>query len=218
MIRRQNPAGPRAHADPQFLMTKQGRLREPHVARLNDLVDDINATRRDDHAAPWFDPDGGGTAASTLFLLECPGPRSSSHKGSGIISPDNNDGTAENFFRIREEASLARDRVVLWNVVPWYLPSADGRKTRNASRADVADAQPWLHRLLGLLPKLQLVVTMGVAARDGWFRYLTSRTDTPLPPTLAVPHPSPQRLNTDPTARIEIRNAMVRAGGAPPRW
>lgn len=147
--------------------------------------------------------------ARVLFLLECPGPRSTVGRGSGIICADNNDLTAANFFTIREEAGLARDQLVNWNIVPWYLP--DGTRTANATRADVKDAAPWTDRLIRLLPVLRLVITMGAPARDGWMRYLTSRLDTPLVPILAVPHPSPRRLNTDPDARPQILTAMRRA-------
>jgi hypothetical protein len=53
-------------------------------------------------------------------------------RGSGFISADNSDDTAANFFRLRDQASLPRDRLVAWNVVPWYQP--DGERTANATR------------------------------------------------------------------------------------
>ncbi len=201
-------AQPRAHADASVAAAKRARIDERHVRPLNDMVRDINQSHGDNNAAPWFDPDDGGVNARVLFLLECPGPKSSAHKGSGLISADNNDQTAANFFLLREEAKLDRQSIVIWNIVPWYLPSTDGRSTKNASKADVAEATPWLDRLLVLLPELRLVVTMGAKARDGWMRYLTSTPDRRLLPTLAVPHPSPQRLNTDPEARTLVLNAM----------
>jgi uracil-DNA glycosylase len=116
-------------------------------------------------AVPWFDADVCATSARVLFLLENPGPRATSAGGSGFDSADNRDETAANFFRMRDEASLPRDRLVAWNAVPWYQP--DGDRTANATRQDVVSALPWLVRLIGLLPELRLVVTMGpVLARD----------------------------------------------------
>jgi hypothetical protein len=94
-----------------------------------------------------------------LFLLENPGRRATSAHGSGFISADNADDTAANFFHIRDQASLPRDLLVAWNVVPWYQP--DGERTANAMRHDVVGALPWLIRLTGLLTELRLVVTMG---------------------------------------------------------
>jgi hypothetical protein len=96
---------------------KQRRIHDRHVAPLNRLVEEMNAGR-DAHLAPWFDPDGGGIDAHVLFLLENPGRRASSARGSGFISADNNDDTAANFFCLRDQAGLPRDRLVAWNVVP----------------------------------------------------------------------------------------------------
>jgi hypothetical protein len=67
-------------------------------------------------------------------------------RGSGFISVGNNDGTAADFFRMRDQAGLPRDQLVAWNVVPWYQP--DGQHTANAIRQDVTSALPWLARFL----------------------------------------------------------------------
>ena len=62
----------------------------------------------------------GGTGARVLFLLENPGRRATSTRGSGFISADNNDDAAANFFRMRDQAALPRGQLIAWNVVPWY--------------------------------------------------------------------------------------------------
>lgn len=205
------PVLTRAHRNQSLLTSKRARLDDPHVGSLNAMVREINRHRADDHAAPWFDPADGGTDADVLLLLECPGPRASAHKGSGFVSADNDDQTAENIVTLLHEAQLDRSRIVIWNVVPWYLPSTDGRSTKNASSADIVESGPWLERLVSQLPNLKLVVPMGTPALSGWMRYLTGSPQRPLWPTLAVPHPSPQRLNTDTTARPRILNAFMRA-------
>lgn len=202
---------PKAHRDPDLVKRKLARLQAPHVAGLNAMVRDINRHRADDGAAPWFDPADGGTAADVLLLLECPGPRASAHKGSGFVSADNDDQTAANIFTLLHDAQLDRNRIVIWNVVPWYLPSADGKSTKNAKPADLVQAEPWLDNLVTLLPRLRLVVPMGAPALSGWMKYLTGSPQRILLPTLAVPHPSPQRLNTDSGARSRILNALTQA-------
>ena len=102
---------PKTHRFPEVVADKRRRVHDRHVAPLNRLVEQINAGR-DEHLAPWFDPDGDGTGARVLFLLENPGRRATSTRGSGFISADNNDDTAANFFRLRDQAALPRGQLV----------------------------------------------------------------------------------------------------------
>ncbi len=203
---------PRAHRDPVFLAAKVARLREPHVAPLNDLADRIGVETG--MAVPAFDPDSAGINARSLFLFEAPGARSTAAagpraaaKGSGIISPDNNDGTAENMWRLHEAAGLARTSTLAWNIVPWYVGT--DTKIRPVERDDLQAAAPYLAALIALLPDLRVVVTFGDKPRQGWFRYLL-HDDAPLLPTLAVPHPSPLSLNPHPENRDLILRALRR--------
>ena len=203
---------PRSHKDLIYLAAKLARIDEPHISPLNDLVRDMQADTGGE--VPWFDPDSGGTAARALFLYEAPGARSTGpdgprkkSKGSGIISPDNNDDTAENSWLLYRDANLPRHLTVVWNIVPWYLGTPTA--IRSPDDDDVAAAQPYLDRLVRLLPDLRVVVAFGDKARDGWLRYLL-RPDAPLLPTLACPHPSPQVLRRRPAYRDRILNALNR--------
>jgi hypothetical protein len=208
-VSRQNPAQPRAHADTLVVEAKLARIDEPHVAPLNDLVREINGERQGGFTTPWFDPDGAGVDARVLLLFESPGAGCSGERGSGIVSADNDDPASAMLFALREEAGLARDAVVAWNAVPWPVTSSAG-KPRSTVAADLAEAEPWLRRLVALLPELRLAVTFGTSARDGWLRLLTTHRDAPLVPTLAVAQTSPNAVRVG-DSRARILLALSRA-------
>ncbi len=136
---------------------------------------------------PDFDPLDGGTNAECLFLLEAPGRKA---VGSGFISRNNPDETASNFFAVNAEAGLARSRTVTWNAVPWYI--GDGKRIRAATGSDLRTAEPHLEELLGLLPKLRVIVLVGRKAQR------SSAAVAKLAPSVVVltcPHPSVVRSN-----------------------
>ena len=85
---------PQMNRNPEFLARKRRRVHDPHVRPLNTLVDRWNGDRL---RVPYADPDSGGIHARILFLHESPGPRASAEHGSGLVSTDNNDPSAERF-------------------------------------------------------------------------------------------------------------------------
>ena len=170
----------------------------PRIAPLSDYVRDLRARHGVDAQIPWFDPTEAGTEARILFLLEAPGPRAI---GSGFISADNNDGTAENVWRLEREAGIDRRREkVSWNVVPWYIGTTTG--IRAATPRDIAEARDALARLISLLPQLRVVVLFGKAAAEAW-----DALDLKLP-TIRAPHPSATNLNTRPENRERVIRAL----------
>lgn len=192
------------------LEERLSRLDEPHVLPLSDWVRDLRARLGDQAIVPWFDPADGGTDASILWLLEAPGPRATRERGgSGIVSCNNNDGTAENTWRTRDEAGVPRKSVLHWNVIPYYLGSTE--RIRRWDRDDIAAVGPLLRELLSLLPKVRHVILGGGAAQAAW------RDHQPLGATaqvIACPHPSPTNVNTRPSARDQIVSAW-KATAAP---
>lgn len=138
---------------------RRQRLHEPHIAPLTDYVE----TLRGAHPAwefPYFDPLDGGVNADLLVLLEKPGPRiSAGAKGSGFISRDNDNPTAEAIFAFMKEARLARERTVIWNVVPGW------NGTRQVTTAELLAGLDALKSLLPLLSKLRTVILVGQKAQ-----------------------------------------------------
>lgn len=148
-------------------------------------------------------------------MLECScssralGPGLLATGGSGIVSEDNDDPASATFFALRQEVGLSREALVTWNAVPWPLLSNTG-KFRSTVAADLAEAEPWLSRVMTLLPELRLVITFGTSARDGWLRLLTTHEDAPLVATLAVSQTSPNAIRVG-DSRARILLALRRA-------
>jgi hypothetical protein len=207
---KQPPPGPRADAartNGSHLERerKLSLLGEPHIAPLTDFVKRLRLARGDD-AIPWFDPTEAGINASILMLLEAPGPRAALAKGSGFISSDNDDPTANNMWHILRDARIDRGKdVVSWNVVPWYI--GDGTRIRAATRADYEQARGLLAELLSLLPRLRVVVLLGKKAAEAWELLGAKRVVY----VIKAPHPSPKVVNTRPAARLEIKGAFEEA-------
>lgn len=198
-------------ANPRLRELRLARRFEPHVEPLNRFVEELRVTCGGGESVPWFDPDGGGVKARALVLLEAPGPRSVGPGsprplgGSGIITPDNDDPTAQNFFTLRESVGLPREFLVHWNIVPWYI--GDGTKIRGANTADIREGTRYLEPLLGLLPETRAVLLMGRAAQRGWRMF--GSLPTAALEVLSCPHPSPRGI-ARPEARAQVLDTLQR--------
>ncbi len=205
-------SAPKLFADRTAVRARGARLHEPHIGELTQLVERIRMARGGGNSVPWFDPDTGGRHADVLLLFEAPGARAvgpapvrPNRPGSSFISPENNDDSAAAVFELEREASLPRDRLLHWNIVPWYVEG--GTKIRAVNKADRAEAEPWLTELLDLLTNVRVAILCGEAAQDGW-------DPGPRPAGLWVlrcPHPSRVNLRTRPDAREEILDAFTEA-------
>lgn len=177
-------------------------LRSPHVEPLTRFAECLRA-RHPGAAVPYFDPTEAGTEATILGLFEAPGPKAAPPAGSGFVSADNNDQTAQNVWLLLRESGIdRRTEYVAWNVVPWYV--GDGRRIRAVRAADLNEARSATEELLGLLPKIRVAVLFGKAAARTW--------DLMGPiEGIKAPHPSPLNVNTRPEARDEILAALFKA-------
>jgi hypothetical protein len=157
-----------------------------HVAPLVAFAADIRARRGVE--VPHFDPLDGGINATILFLMEKPGPMTDAsgkgRAGSGFISRNNDDPTAEATFHFMNSAGIPRCETLIWNVIPWW----DGHIRFTA--ADRAGALSELSGLVSLLPRLQTVVLVGRTAGK-------ARVHLPGLRVLDSPHPSPKVRSTN---------------------
>jgi hypothetical protein len=161
---------------------RRNLLAAPHMAPLTDYARGLR--HRPGCEVPDFDPCDGGIDAQLLFLFEKPGPMTAAageHRGSGFISRDNDDPTAEATGRFMVTAGIPRAATVLWNAIPWW----NGTIAIDAAerRAGLKEIEA-LHRLL---PKLCGVVLVGRKAElaEPALRRLGSMV-------FRSPHPSPR--------------------------
>jgi hypothetical protein len=149
--------------DPQFRQQQVDGLRTPHVEPVNALVDElIDPSGRG--WVPYVAPVYGGVDARILCILRDPGPKThSQYGGSGFLCPENDDSSAERYATLLDDAGIPVGEILAWNAYPWYI----NRKPRAAELE--AGVEP-LRRLLGLLPKLRVVMLHGRDAQAGWRR------------------------------------------------
>ncbi len=198
---------PRLFKNPIEIRKREEKIFSTRVAPLNNWVLELRERLGSDAIVPWFDPEDGGTEAQILWLLQAPGPKATRERGgSGFISCNNNDGTAQNTWETREEGGVSREIVIHWNVIPYYIGSS--RKIRAYDPNDIAAVGPLITEQLDLLPKLQVVILGGTAASKVWHGYAPQQSQLRI---IECPHPSPMNVNTRPENREKIISAWEEA-------
>ncbi len=186
---------PRSMKHANVRAERQAMLSLPHIAPLRDFA--IALRERLGVEVPDFDPADGGTGASLLFLLEKPGPMTSADRtgrvGSGFISLDNDDPSAEAAFGFMKQAGIPRHKVVMWNVIPGW------NGTRKVTSAELKSGVGEVSALIQLLPAVGGIVLVGKKARRA--ESLLREADLPL---FYSPHPSPLVRASRPTEWAEI--------------
>lgn len=200
----------------QLLASRQGidarraLLGAPHMISLVALRDQFAAVAS--AHIPHFDPLDGGTNARCLLLLDAPGRRAADSgsllvTGTGFVSRDNPDPSADNLRATLAQADIPRDASIVWNAVPWYIGTAD-RLGQTMAR-NWREAKPALRQLIALLPALQVVVLMGRKAERA---EALLQSEFPRLKILKCPHPGGQAYN-HPHLRAKVHSELQVAGG-----
>lgn len=176
----------RANRLSAVVRAKHARLSEPHIAPFVALADEIAAVRGlTPGDVPYPDPQFAGTAARALVLLQSPGPRTSRTKGSGLLSLENDDRSAERCYYLYRRAGLDWRALLHWNAIPW--PTASSKP----SSRDLREAVALLPRILSLLPRIEAVLLLGDYAQAAWKRAAAADlAPVPLDQIFRGPHPS----------------------------
>ncbi|RYD85228.1 MAG: uracil-DNA glycosylase [Verrucomicrobiaceae bacterium] len=194
----------REDQQPRSLRSEEARQRRRrmmdacHMRPLNSYVQHLR--KRLGIEIPDFDPLDGGLHARALFLFEKPGPMTAAGpdqdgKGSGFISRNNDDPSAQATCEFMEAAGIARTDTVTWNVVPGW------NGTIKLTPAEVREGALMVRELVLLLPKLRAIVFVGRKAE----RAHKHLKDLPLR-FFSSTHPSPKVKSIMPERWANIPN------------
>lgn len=137
---------------------------DSHIEKINRFVDDLREEGQ--RGMPYVDARYGGVDAEVLFLFQDPGPGTDADEsGSGFLSPQNDDPSAELFLRCLGEADLTVERVITWNAYPWMMKTEQGLTVKFLEEGGEV-----LVRLFPRLPRLRVVMLMGRQAQKCWQR------------------------------------------------
>ncbi|TFD71603.1 uracil-DNA glycosylase [Cryobacterium sp. Hb1] len=167
---------------------------DPHIKPINDYVDEISTP---DLWVPYVAPIHGGINARVLSVLRDPGPATQKDTGSGFISIENDDPTAERQCNRFESVGLSAYDILPWNAYPWYI-------SRAPQAAELEAGVDTILEMLRLAPAVQVVLLQGGDARKSWRRVLR-RSPNLAEDLTVIPtyHPGQQALwHKEPAERI----------------
>lgn len=152
--------------DAAFRAEQHRGIRLPHIAKFNDLVDELRGERG---WMPYIAPLHGGTEARLLSVFQDPGSPTDDNLGSGMLCVDNHDSTAQYLSELLADAGIDPIELIPWNAFPWYIHERGATPKLTAAHLD-AGVEP-LRRVVELMePRLHVVMLHGGAAHSVWDR------------------------------------------------
>lgn len=150
---------PRRMANEEYRQQQWDHRNDPHILPINQLVDELIKSKENERV-PYVAPIYGGVNAKLLYVLSDPGPKTQEeNEGSGFLSLENDDRTAENICNLFAEANIPPEIVLPWNAYPWYI-------NRNPNGKEQVDGVDALKRVIDLLPKLRVIMFLGDVAQN----------------------------------------------------
>jgi hypothetical protein len=174
---------PRSLRDPAERARRKAMLGELHILPLAEYV--ARLRKQGNGQVPDFDPMDGGLYARALFLFEKPGRMTAEAEGgSGFISRNNDDPTAEATYKFMRAAVIHRKLTLLWNVIPWWNGTTD------ITAEELNEGVSSIKELISLLPYVRAVMLVGGKAQrarpllenmeDRRFKIFTSTHPSPI--------------------------------------
>jgi len=145
-------------ADPDFLAEQRSLLNDERTAPITEFIKDLRAGGK---WAPFVAPMHGGVESRMISILRDPGPKTTDEDGSGMLSIENDDPTAELQAELADAAGIRASDFLPWNAYPWFID-------RQPTGAEMREATPTLIELISLLPQLKVVLLQGKDAQQAW--------------------------------------------------
>lgn len=186
----------RRMADPHFRSQQRAQAYDDHVRPINEFIDALRTTGNG--WVPHVAPHHGGIEAQVLVILRSPGSGAQAGTGSGFLSTENDDTTAETMAELLTGAGIDSRSITPWNAYPWSI-GGDPSKTQIKTGIEP------LVRLVDLFPSLRAVLLHGGEAQYCW-QHAVERYPASLGKLLVIPtySPSPKALfHPDPQVRSE---------------
>ncbi|TFD70516.1 hypothetical protein [Cryobacterium fucosi] len=120
----------------------------------------------------YIAPHYGASTAVILALSSNPGPQAGGAKGSGMLSRDNNEGTAARMGDVYAAVGLTDDQIVPWNAYPWHVHETHPNGLPNNLLDDGLDA---LKRVLDLHADILAIVAHGGDAHRSVRQFMSKK-------------------------------------------
>lgn len=192
--------------DPRYRDDQWSRRYDPHVEPINRLIDELGELDDAGHP-PYVAPIYRGIDAAALAVLRDPGPKAGGAAGSGFLSVENDDQTAECQCAFFAEAGVNPSDVVPWNAYPWYINA-------KPTRLQLAAGTRPLRQLLDLMPNLRIVLLLGGDAQSAWRLFLSGHSSYIRRrgiEALSTYHPSRQALQHPSITERDRREDHIRS-------
>jgi len=149
---------PRRMNDLSYRELQARELQAEHIARVTEFVDGLRSARPELAGAPYVAPIYHPLSARILSLSSNPGPKAGGDRGSGFLSVQNDDASAERLLDVYGLAGLQVEDVVPWNAFPWFVHEGF---PNGLSVAHIEQGVHVLRRFLDLCPNVVSIVAHG---------------------------------------------------------
>ena len=149
---------PRRMKDPEYRQSQLDSVHDEHIAPVTEFISCLSTERPELPGVPFVAPHYGPETARILSLSSNPGPRAGGEKGSGLLSVQNDDASAERMLKVYAAAGIRDEDVVPWNAFPWFVHE----QLPNGLTSDyIEQGVHVLGRFLDLCPNIVSIVAHG---------------------------------------------------------